>query len=282
MQAKIKASSKKIRNYITITALSIVAFIQLYPFIWLIFLSFKSDAEIFGENVMGFPQKLLFENYSSAIFTGHVLTFFINSVIVTLATIAATTILSSMASYALVRMKWKLARVTLIMFLLGLMIPLHAVLFPLMLVLKNLNLLGSYWSLIIPYTAFSMSMAIFVITGFLKGIPYEMEESACIDGAGIFTTFFTIIMPLVRPAIATSIVFTYLTSWNELMFAVTYISSDKYKTLTVGMNNMMGQYSTHWGPLGAGLVIATIPTIIIYILLSKQVQESLTAGAVKG
>ena len=109
-----------------------------------------------------------------------------------------------------------------------------------------------------------------------------MEEAACIDGAGIYRTFFMIMMPLVRPAIATSAVFTYLGTWNELMFATVYINTDKFKTLTVGIMQMQGQYQVHWGPMGAGLVIASVPTIIIYLLLSKQVQESLTSGAVKG
>lgn len=272
----------RLSNYILMGVLSIIAAIQLYPLWWLVMFSLKSDLEIEGRNVMGLPYKPLFENYSSAWNQAHISTYLLNSVLVTATSILLCMILSTMASYAISRMTWKLSRPVLLLFLTGLMIPLNACLFPLMLILKNLKLLNSYWSLIIPYTGFGMPMAIFVISGFFRGLPKEMEESACIDGAGIFRIFFSIMLPLVKPAIATCMVFTYLSCWNELMFAVTYINDDRLRTLTVGIMSMVGQYTTHWGPIGAGLVIVTLPTLIIYVFLSKQIQQSFTAGAIKG
>jgi raffinose/stachyose/melibiose transport system permease protein len=148
--------------------------------------------------------------------------------------------------------------------------------------LRQLKLLNSYWSLIIPYVAFAIPMAIVIFTGFLRSIPKELEESACIDGASIYKIFFNIILPLMKPAMATVAIFTFLQSWNELMFAVVFISKQSYKTLTVGIQSMSGQYVTEWGPIGAALVVATLPTIIIYLFLSNQVQKSLVVGAVKG
>ena len=106
--------------------------------------------------------------------------------------------------------------------------------------------------------------------------------SGCVDGCGIYQMFFKIIFPLIRPAIATVSIFTFISSWNELMFAVTFINKSQYKTLTVGIMSMVGAYTTKWGEIGAGLMIATIPTVIMYLLLSEQVQQSLVAGAVKG
>ena len=109
-----------------------------------------------------------------------------------------------------------------------------------------------------------------------------MEEAACIDGCNIYQTFFRVILPLVRPALATIAIFTFLSSWNELMFAMTFISDDKYKTLTVGIQSLAGMYYTEWAPIGAGMVVATFPVLLIYILLSRQVQNAILAGAVKG
>src|SRR5690606_24545813 len=167
-------------------------------------------------------------------------------------------------------------------FLIGLMIPIHASLLPIFLVLKNMGLLNSHLSLILPYTGFGMSLAIVVITNFFNALPRELEESAFIDGSGIYRTFARIMMPLVMPAIVTISIFTYLTAWNELMFAITFISNEDLKTLTVGIMSMAGQYSTEWGPIGAGLFLATLPSIVLYMLMSTQVERSLTAGAVKG
>lgn len=207
--------------------------------------------------------------------------YFFNSVIVTVITIVLVLLLSSMTAYAISRMKWKLSKPTLIIILIGMMVPIHAALLPLFMVLKNLKMLNSYWALIIPYTAFAIPMAVIILAAFIRGIPRELEEAAVIDGCGIFRIFFSIIIPIIRPAMATVAIFTYLSSWNELMFAVTFINKAEFKTLTVGIMSMVGNYVTKWGDIGAGLVIATIPTILIYILLSDQVQKSLTAGAVK-
>ena len=262
--------------------LVLFAMIQIYPLIWLILFSFKDNNEIFGGNVAGLPQIWRIENYGSAIAQANVMKYFINSVFVTTVTIALVILLSSMTAYAIYRMKWKLSNITLMIILLGLMIPIHAALLPLFMVLKNLKLLNTFWALIIPYTAFGIPMAIFILGSFLSGIPKELEEAAAIDGCNIYKIFSVIILPLVKPAIATVSIFTYLSTWNELMFAVTFINKKEFKTLTVGIMSMVGNYVTKWGEIGAGLVIATLPTILIYILLSEQVQNSLTAGAVKG
>jgi len=262
--------------------LIIIAFIQIYPFIWLILFSLKSNGEIFGSNVIGLPNEFLWENYQSAFSNGKVGLYFLNSVLITVVTIVISTVVSAMASYGIVRMKWKLSKVALLVFLMGLMIPIHAALLPLFMFFSKLGNINSYWSLILPYTGFAIPMAIYIFSGFMRDIPKEMEESAMLDGCNIYNSFFRIILPLVKPAMSTVAIFTFLASWNELMFAVTFISKTQYRTLTVGIQQMVGQYTTTWGPIGAGLVITTIPTLVIYCLLSSQVQKSLISGAVKG
>lgn len=262
--------------------LGIFACIQLYPLIWLVFFSLKDNGEIFGGNVMGFPKKFLWQNYSQAFGSGKIGIYVLNSVLVTTLTILITVLLTSMAAYGISRMKWKLSKATLTIFLLGLMIPIHSALLPLFVILRSLKLLNSYFALILPYAAFAMPMSILILTGFFESIPRELEEAACLDGCNIYKTFFYIMFPMVRPAIATISIFIYLASWNELMFATTFISDSSMKTLTVGIMSLSGQYATDWGPIGASLVVASLPTIIIYTLMSNQVQKSFVAGAVKG
>nr|WP_231968727.1 carbohydrate ABC transporter permease [Thermoanaerobacterium sp. RBIITD] len=277
-----KRGMKKIGLYLLEAMLVIWAIIQLYPLFWLFLFSVKNNTEIFGGNILGFPRIWQWSNYAVALSSGNVGRYFINSTIVTVLTIVISSILVATSAYAIVRMKWKYSKLVLTIFLTGMMVPIHATLLPLFIILKNLNLLNTYASLVIPYVAFAIPMGIFILTGFLYTIPRELEESAFLDGCSIYKSFYYIILPLIRPALATIAIFTYLSTWNELMFANTFINNDAIKTLTVGIMSLSGQYQTDWGPIGAGLVIATIPTILIYVLLSEQVQKSLVVGAVKG
>nr|WP_154120751.1 carbohydrate ABC transporter permease [Paenibacillus monticola] len=278
MQKKPKFIGKILLQVVLI----LVAVTQIYPLIWLAFFSLKDNSEIFSGDVLGLPKQLLWGNYAKALSDGHILTYFFNSVLVTVVTIILVLILSAMTGYAITRMNWKLSNLTMTIILLGMMVPIHAALLPLFMVLKNLGLLNTYWALIIPYVAFGIPMAVFILGSFFRGIPRELEEAAVIDGCGIYRTFFSIILPLVRPAVSTVAIFTFLSCWNELMFAVTFINKESYQTLTVGMMSMVGTYITQWGIIGAGLMITTIPTILIYLLLNKQVQKSMIAGAIKG
>lgn len=262
--------------------LGIVTVIQVYPLIWLFLFFFKDNNEIYSGNAMGIPHIWRISNYYTVMTGGNVGVYFGNSVIVTGITIAVSTILITTSAYAIVRMHWKAKNIFLNYILLGMMVPIHATLLPMFIVLRNLNLLNSYLSLILPYVVFALPMGVFIMVGFMKNIPRELEESACLDGCNIYQMFWRIALPLVRPAIATVAIFTFLSSWNELMFANTFISNDSLKTLTVGIMALSGQQGTAWGPIGAGLVIATVPTLLIYFIFSDQLQKSVIAGAIKG
>lgn len=278
-------TKKKISNgkkTITHVLLTLFALLQIYPLFWLFEFSLKDNSEIFGGNIAGLPQHWRFENYSTAFFQANIMQYFFNSVFVTVVTIVLTIVIAAMSSYAISRMIWKGRQLTLKLILMGMMVPIHAAMLPLFIILSRAHMLNSYLSLIIPYIAFGLPMAIYLFISFMESLPREMEEAAAIDGCGIYQMFFRIILPLIRPAIATVSIFTFISSWNELMFAVTFINKAQYKTLTVGIMSMVGAYTTKWGEIGAGLMIATIPTVIMYLLLSEQVQQSLVAGAVKG
>ena len=273
---------KKTVRIVLILLLLLFTITSVYPLIWLVFFSFKSNEEIFGGNIIGPPENWLVKNYENALLGGKVLGYLGNSIFVTIVVIIASTVLISMVAYAVTRLRWKLRGATYWFFMAGLTIPIHATLLPLFILLKKLSILNTPLAIMIPYTAFALPFGIMVLGNHYASIPYEMEEAACIDGCSVYQAFFRVILPLVRPALATIAIFTFLSSWNELMFAMTFISDDRYKTLTVGIQSLAGLYYTEWGPIGAGMVVATFPVLLIYILLSKQVQNAILAGAVKG
>lgn len=270
------------KNIIIQMMLILWAVINLFPIYWLISLSLKNNAEIFGENIIGLPKHWLFSNYDVALIGGKVGIYFLNSVFDTGVTVALTLCLSVFAAYALTRMKWRGRKLVMTLFTMGLMIPIHAALLPLFTIMAKLHVLNTPLALIIPYTAFSIPVAIFVISGFIDSIPRELEESACMDGASIYKTVVRIIIPMLTPAVVTVAIFTFIQYWNELLFAQVFVSSENFKTLTAGIQGMYGQYQTDWGAIGAALVIATLPTLVIYMCMSGQVQKSFIAGAVKG
>lgn len=251
----------------------------LFPLYYMFTFSLKDTQEIMKVNMLGLPRQWLFSNYASAWGAGKISLYLMNSVIDTFVTLFFTSLLGFMSAYGLLRMRWKGQKVALTYIMMGMMIPMHAALYPLTVTL--LPLTKTHFSLIIPYVAFNLPITILIISGFITNIPYEMEEAACIDGSGIYRTAFTIILPMMVPAIATAAIFVFLQVWNELLLA-TVLTSNDMLTLTVGIKQMSGQYQTEYGPMGAGLVIATLPTLILYCCMSGQVQKSLVAGAVKG
>jgi raffinose/stachyose/melibiose transport system permease protein len=252
----------------------------LFPMYWLLSFSLKDTDEIFRGNLIGLPQKWLFSNYANAWGSGGKISMYLmNSVIDTVATLFITSLLGFMSAYGLLRMRWKGQKAIFTYILLGIMIPMHAALYPL--TVTMMPLMKTHLALIIPYAAFNIPITILILSGFINNIPYEMEEAACIDGSGIYRTAFTIILPMMLPALVTAAIFVFLQVWNELLLASVF-TTDKVRTLTVGIQQMSGQYQTDYGSMGAALVIATLPTLILYLCMSGEVQKSLVAGAVKG
>ena len=262
--------------------LGIWALINLFPIYFMFTFSLKSNEEIFGANVVGLPREWLWTNYTRALGTGNMLLYFFNSLLVTTLAIAISLFAAMMATYAITRITWKLNKLTNAFFMLGLTIPIQASIVPVYVVLSRLHWLNKYSTLIVPYSAFALSMSILICTGFMVEIPYALDEAARIDGCSLTGTFFRIILPLMKPAVSTVGVYSYLQCWNEFMFANVFISDSQHRTLPVGIKALSGAYTTDWGPIGAALCIATFPTLIFYIFLSGKIQESFIAGAVKG
>jgi raffinose/stachyose/melibiose transport system permease protein len=260
----------------------VVAALQLFPLIWMIDFSFASSTEFYSSNILTWPETFQWQNYVNAWVDGKFLRYFFNSALVTSTTIVLTILLSLTLAYAFTRMTWKLRSFFFAIILLGIMIPIHATLLPNFAIFKEIGLTDSYLGLILPYTAVSVPLATFILTGFMRSIPRAMEESAVMDGCSIYRTVFQIIAPLTKPALVTVIVMTFLNCWNEFIMASTFLSKDALKTLPFSVMNFAGQYSSDYGSQFAVMVLTSIPAIIIYAIFNEQITKGVTAGAVKG
>ncbi|MNI16685.1 L-arabinose transport system permease protein AraQ [compost metagenome] len=262
--------------------LGILFVTQLYPLLWLLIYSLKNNEEILSGAFFALPASPQWKNFTDAIGAGHYFQYLSNSLFVTTVTMLGVLLLSSLASFAISRFRWRYAQTVMVLFLIGMMIPLQATLLPLMIIFKNLGILNTHLSIILPYIAFQTPIAVFILSGFMKSIPSEIEESAIVDGAGIFRTFWSIIIPISIPPMMTVCILTFINIWNEYILAATFISSERLKTLPFGVNSFVSQYSVNYGAIGAFLVLGALPVILIYFLLADKITKGMVAGAVKG
>ncbi|AFC33287.1 binding-protein-dependent transport systems inner membrane component [Paenibacillus mucilaginosus 3016] len=262
--------------------LSTLVVTQLYPLLWLFTYSLKTNEEILSGSFFSLPQVAQWSNYTDALEAGNYWRYLFNSFFVTSVTMASVIVLAAMAAYAITRFQWKYGQLIMLIFLLGMMIPLQSTLLPLMIIFKNMGILNTHLALILPYVAFSTPLAVFILCGFLKTIPHELEESAVMDGANVYRTFWSIILPVSVPPIMTVCILTFINIWNEYILASTFISAERLKTLPFGVNSFVSQYSVNYGAIGAFLVLGALPVIVIYFLLSEKITKGMVAGAVKG
>lgn len=274
---------KKKSNYIITALLVVFSSICIYPLFYLLFYSLKTNNEIFFTNPFGPTLNPQFDNYVRAFNAFDLPMYFKNSILITFVSIAGILVLSLPFAYATTRMNWKLKNTAVNYLTLGLFIPIQVIIIPLAILVKQMHLANTYFALIVPYVAFNLAFTSMVLSTSFKALPKEMEESAFLDGASVTKTFIHIMVPLIKPAIATSLIFAFLNIWNEYTLASILISKTEVKPLPIGLSSFVGQHSTDWGAMGACFVIASIPTIIMYLIFSEQVEKALTiGGAVKG
>lgn len=265
-----------ISKYLVLTLFGITT---LYPFIWLFLSAFKAQYEIYS-NPFGIPAQWLYRNLIDAWKMARISTAFMNSILVSFSSVLLIIVMSALAAYAISRRmvpKWVYSY-----FSIGIMIAAHTVLIPTFAILKGMNLFDKPLALTLVYTAANVSLAVFVLVGFMNSLPVAIEEAAIIDGCSRFRTFIQIVVPMSKSGLATVGTLTFLNCWNEYLFAFVIIRSNDYKTLTQSVMGLQGQYASNVAMLCAGLFIAILPVIIIYALLQEQVIKGLTAGAIKG
>ena len=255
--------------------------LYLAPIGWIIMTSFKDRAGIY-KSPFGWPESFHWENYVTAWTKGRLGIAMLNSLFVCVITLILTLVIGSMAAFAIARLKWKLSGAAMVYILVGMMIPVHCVLIPLFVRFASWNLNNNLWGLILPYLTFSLPVCVFIIAGFFRSIPNELLESACMDGCTIYQIFFRICFPLARTGLFVTGLMTFIGNWNELLLALVFISDGDKKTLPVALTKFVTPYQTNYDLMFPAIVIAIIPTIIVYCLFSNQIVDGLTTGAVKG
>ncbi len=255
-------------------------FVVLVPLWVMVVNSFKPSLDIFRDP-FGLPPTVSVEGYQSLVTGSSFLTYFLNSLMITTVSIVGVLLLASTAAYGLVSWNSRASRYLLLVFLAGMMIPIRIASINLLSLVKDLGLMDSLWGLFPIYAAMGLPMGVFVLTEFIRSVPKEILNAARIDGAGSVRIYIQVIVPLIRPALATVAIFNLVNLWNDLWFPLILIRSDDQRTLMLGVTRLFGQYQTDWNKVLAVLTSASVPIILLYLFLSKQFIKGLTAGAVK-
>ena len=254
------------------------------PFVWVLLSSFKTRGELYATPLVYLPQALQFANYVDA-WTSSLTPFsrfFANSLWVSSVTMVATTVVSILAGYALARFRFVGRDVFLLVFLATQMFPAVLLIAPLLSQWYALGLIDTYQALIYSNFSFTVPFTVWMLVGYFESIPRELEESAMIDGCGRFRALVRVILPLAAPGIAATAIFAFVSSWSELLFAITFTTQTEMRTLSAGLLYMVGQYEIQWGQLSAGVIISTVPVAVLFTFLQRHLIRGLTAGALKG
>ncbi|MEP3275161.1 MAG: carbohydrate ABC transporter permease [Stappiaceae bacterium] len=254
----------------------------LFPLYWLFKIAITPDALIFVEGTNLWPSALTFENFRTVLFQTNFLTYFGNSVFVSLGTAAVTTLIAAGAGYAFSRFVFAGKRIIITVMLITQMFPLLMIIAPIYKIVAGLGMLNSLTSLIVVYTAFNIPFATFLMQSFFDGIPADLEEAAMMDGCTRFQALRKVIFPLTLPGLGATLGFVFTAAWSELLFALMLISKNDAMTFPVGLLTFVSKFSVDWGQMMAAGVLALIPSCIFFIFIQRYLVQGLTSGAVKG
>ncbi|HTZ42316.1 MAG TPA: carbohydrate ABC transporter permease [Jatrophihabitans sp.] len=262
--------------------LTVGAVIMVLPFAYMVSTSFKSQTYVLTIPPQFIPHPATVRNYSDAWTTDDFARYFVNSLVVAVASTALSLLLSSMMAYAFARFRFPGREILFKLLLLGLMVPPIMLIIPQFILAKYFHLIDSIAGLVLFYVGFSLSLNTFLLRGFFQAIPAELEQAMQVDGAGAFVRYYRLILPLAKPALATATIFTFLGAWDEFSWALTIINTPSKRTLPIAIALFQGQNSTLWGLVFAASIIAVVPVIVVFLLFQRYFVQGLTAGAVKG
>lgn len=257
------------------------ALYTLFPLIWLLITSLKTNAEYFA-NPFSFPLVPQWQNFTNAFMQANLGQMIWNSLTVAFVGTFLNVIVAAMASYSLSRFNFRGKEIIFAALSAGIMVPLNALMVPYFTIFSKMGLIDNLMSLRILYAAIGLPISIFIIRGFMDSFPVEIEEAAVIDGCGFYGRFFKMVLPLVKSGLVTAGTFQFITCWNEFVYANLLTSSPQLKTIQIGIRYFTNQFTTDYVSMYAAIVIAIIPSILIYAIFQKNVIAGLTAGAVKG
>jgi ABC-type glycerol-3-phosphate transport system permease component len=263
-------------------AMVAIAAFALFPVYYLVITSLKTRGEIYSRTPDLWPNHPNWHEYPSVLGAGHVGRALANSMIVAGGTMVICLIVGALAAYALARFRFKLTQLLLMLVLMTQMFPLVVLVIPLFVMMRKANLLGTYWSLIVTYLAFSVPLAIWVMRSFILSIPEELEHAARIDGATRIGAMVRVVLPLAAPGLATTAVLSFLEGWKEFLLALTFLNDESKKTAPLVLQSFVGRGDTDWGAVMATSVLYTLPVALVFVLARKHLMTGRTAGAVKG
>jgi N-acetylglucosamine transport system permease protein len=273
----------RFRNGVIYLLLSLWIAFSIFSFIWIIMTSIKSNKELYA-GVWSLPGKLHWENYVKAWNVVNLKRYFLNSVLVTFASIFVLTFLCTPAAYVLSRFRFKGSLFLNNLFIAGMGIPYQLLLIPLYKLIFDLHLQNSLFGLGLVYIALSIPFTTYLLSGFLRTLPSDLEDGAMVDGCNEFQTFWRIMFPLAQPGIVTAAIFNFIFLWNEYMLALIFIVKSQRRTISLGLYSIQSAmlWTADWVGLFAAVVIVMLPTVLLYVLLSERVMAGITLGAVKG
>jgi len=260
--------------WVVITVVAGMAF----PLVWMLYSSLKTNAEIFARP-FGLPSSPQWTNWLEAWRVGELGRLYLNSLLVTGTAVTIVVSLAALAAYAFARLRFPGRDALFYVFLIGLLLPPQTVVIPLFTLLRDLGLLNTYWALILPYASWPMALTVYLLRSFYRTLPGELEDAARIDGAGMWQTFFHVMLPLVRPALVTMVILNAVNLWNELLFALLFIRDEALRTLPAGLLAFYGYHSVDYKLVFAALSIATVPILIVYFVFQRQIIAGLTVGS---
>ena len=250
--------------------------------VWLLLINtLKPKKEIYT-NPFGLPREWTLDNYRYIISDNNFFSYFRNSFIVVVVSLAVILLLGSLCAYALAHWRTRTSRGVYFFIIVGMMLPIKIATIRLLEIMKTLGLLNTLWSLFPIYIAMGLPVAVFILTEFIRGLPGELYEAGFMDGAGRFMIYRKIVLPLIRPALATVAIYNLVPIWNDLWFPLIFINVENQKTVLLAVTRLQGQYTTDWPKLLTILSLSALPVILLYLTMSKQFVKGLTAGAVKG
>lgn len=272
---------EKKRNRLLEILLWLLALIHIYPILLVLISALKTRPDL-ATNPFGLPKQITLEHFQNAFKTMNYFRSTFNSALITGIAVFILVLITSMGAYAIIRKNNKFYNLLYIFFMAGMVVPFQMSMIPLYKLMLGLHLINTYHGIIFIYLAILTPFSLFLFTGFIKTVPKELEESAVIDGCGIYGTFFKIVFPLLKPAIATIAVLDSFNIWNDFLQPLLFLTSRDMKTLVVQLFSYVGQYFNNWSPIFAAIFLIVYPMLIIYLFAQRSILKGLTAGAIKG
>ena len=276
-----KKVGKSIGKVICNGLLLVFSFSCIFPMVWIFYSSFKTQAE-FTQSSTALPQALNLKNYISVFTQTKLGMYMLNSARNTILSVLIIIVFSFLAGYVLSRYRFRGRSLIYNYFIMGMLIPVHALLVPMYVQLRQSGLTNHWYTLLFPYVAFGLPISIMLIESYIASIPKELEEAAAIDGCGFYRCLFQIVFPLAMPILSTVAIIQFFAVWNEFSFSLILVNSDTLRTVPVGLTMFKSAYTVDYPRLMAGIMTTTLPVMILYFVFSKRIIEGMVAGAVKG